>query len=103
MKEQLSKIWFYVKKYKYLITSVFFIVWILFLDQTGIMFKSKLNKEINFLEKRKAFYTEEIEKNEKYYQDLLTNPATKERLAREEYYMSKDNEDVFIIVDKTDE
>lgn len=103
MKEQVSKIWFYIKKYKYIITSVFFIVWILFLDQTGIMFKSKLNEEINFLEKRKAYYVEEIEKNEKYYQDLLTNPATKERLAREEYYMSKDNEDVFIIVDKTED
>jgi len=103
MKEQVSKIWFYIKKYKYIITSVFFIVWIFFMDQTGIMFKSKLNKEIDFLEKRKAFYVEEIEKNEKYYQDLLTNPATKERLAREEYYMSKDNEDVFLIVDKTED
>ncbi|MCF6367101.1 MAG: septum formation initiator family protein [Bacteroidales bacterium] len=102
MKEQVSKIWFFIKKYKYIITSVFFIVWIFFIAQTGIMFKSKLNEEINFLEKRKAYYVEEIEKNEKYYQDLLTNPATKERLAREEYFMSKDNEDVFIIVDKTD-
>ncbi len=103
MKEQITPYWSYVKKYKYIITSVFFIVWILFLDQTGIMFKSKLNEEIDFLEKRKTFYTEEIEKNEKYYQDLLTNPATKERLAREEYYMSKENEDVFISVDKTED
>jgi len=99
--EHLKKIWFYLKKYKYIITSLVFFVWILFIDQTGLLFKQKLNKEINSLKNKKAFYIEDIKKNEKYYHDLLTNPKTKEKLAREEYFMSKDNEEVFVIVDKT--
>lgn len=80
---------------------MFFIVWILFIDQTGLLFKRNLYKEINSLKDKKAFYIEDIQKNEKYYQDLLTNPKAKEKLAREEYFMCKDNEEVFIIVDKT--
>jgi len=99
--EQIKNIWFYIKKYKYLLTSIFFIIWILFIDQTGIMFKRNLNKEISSLKDKKSFYIEDIKKNEKYYQDLLSNPKTKEKLAREEYFMSKENEEVFIIVDKT--
>ena len=99
--EYIQNIWLYIKKYKYIITSVFFIVWILFIDQTGIMFKRNLNKEIKSLKDKKAFYIEDIKKNEKYYQDLLTNPKTKEQLAREEYFMSKDNEEVFVVIDKT--
>ena len=39
---------------------------------------------------------------EAYIEDLMTNPETKERLAREEYYMSKENEDVFIIQEESE-
>jgi cell division protein FtsB len=67
------------------------------LDQTGLVYKSKLKEEIDHLENKKHYYQEEIRKNEVYYKDLRTNPEAKERLAREEYYMSKENEDVFII------
>jgi len=99
MKDKLLNIWSFIVKFKYIITIVFFALWILFLDQTSIIYKSSLTKEIDFLEKRRDYYETEIEKNEKYFHDLQTNPKTKERLAREEYYMSKDNEVVYIIKD----
>ncbi len=103
MKDKLNNIWSFTVKYKYIITIVFFVVWIIFLDQTSLIFKSELNKEIDFLRKRKEYYEDEIKKNETYFKDLQTNPKTKERLAREEYYMSKDNEVVFIIKDESEE
>ena len=103
MKEKLLNIWSFIVKYKYIITIVLFVLWILFLDQTSIIYKSNLTKEIEFLKERKDFYEAEIEKNETYFQDLQTNPKTKERLAREEYYMSKDNEVVYIIKDISEE
>ena len=99
MKEKTKIIWSYILKFKYLIAAVVFAVWITFLDQTSLKYKSKLKEEIKSLEKRRKFYKEEIRKNEKYYKDLTTNPDAKERLAREEYYMHKDNEDVFLIVE----
>ncbi len=102
MKEKIKNIWFYIKKYKYIITFLAFAIWITFIDQTNLLYKAKQKKEIQYLEKRKVFYSEDIKQKQKYYQNLLTNPETKERLARENYFMSKKNEDVFIIVDRSD-
>ncbi len=93
-------IWSLIRKFKYAIAVLLFGIWITFIDQTNLRFKSKLRNDIEYLKNKKKFYKKEILKNEKYYKDLTTNPGAKERLAREEYYMSKDNEDVFIIVDK---
>lgn len=101
MKKRFSNIWSFILSYKYIITILVFAIWILFLDQTNLLYRSKLLKEIDFLEKRNDYYEAEIEKNETYYQDLLNNPKAKERLAREEYFMKKDNEEIFIIDDQT--
>ena len=102
MKEKIKSIWSFILKYKYIITILVFAIWILFLDHTNLIYRSKLSKEIDFLKKRQAYYEAEIEKNETYFNDLQTNPKTKERLAREEYYMKKDNEEVYIINDLSD-
>ncbi|NPA69105.1 MAG: septum formation initiator [Chlorobi bacterium] len=102
MKDNAKKIWYYITKFKYLIAFTAFAVWITFIDQTNLRFKSELKQEIEYLKNKKEYYREEILKNEKYYKDLTTNPDAKERLAREEYYMHKDNEEVFLIKDKTE-
>lgn len=102
MKEKTKIIWSYIVKFKYVIAVLVFAVWITFIDQTNLRFKSKLRDEIEYLKNKKEFYKEGIRKNDKYYKDLTTNPDAKERLAREEYYMSKDNEDVFIITEKSE-
>ena len=103
MKDKLLNLWSFTVKYKYVITILVFIVWILFLDQTNLLYMSDLKEEIEFLKKRQVYYEDEIEKNEKYFNDLQSNVKTKERLAREEYYMKKDNEEIFIIKDLTTE
>ncbi len=100
MEIKVRNIWSYILKFKYLIAVLVFAIWITFIDQTNLRFKSELRNEIDYLRNKKEYYQKEIRKNEIYYKDLMTNPDAKERLAREEYYMSKDNEDVFIIVDK---
>ena len=103
MTDNLKHIWSFILKYKYIITLVLFAFWIMFLDQTSLVYKSKLKEEIDHLRKKMEYYIEEVSKNEIYYKDLQTNPKTKEKLAREEYYMSKDSEDIFIIQDESEE
>lgn len=98
----MKKMWFYTKKVRYLIVIILFAVWITFIDQTNLRFKANLKGDIEYLKSKIEIYKEEIRKNEKYYRDLTTNPDAKERLAREEYYMHRDNEDVFIIVDNSE-
>ena len=48
------------------------------------------------LEAEKEYYKNEIEKDKKAIQELSTEEGI-EKLAREKYYMKKDNEEIYII------
>ena len=52
------------------------------------------------LEKEIKHYQKEIEINSKKLNDLHTDKEGLERFAREEYFMKKPNEDVYIIKNK---
>jgi cell division protein FtsB len=81
---------------KYTLVSLFFIVWMLFLDNYSYMDSRVLDKEINELEDNKRYYQEEIAKDEQSIKNL-NNPGQTEKYAREKYYMKKDSEDIYII------
>eukprot|EP01137_Pigoraptor_chileana_P035220 Opistho-2@28932 len=84
---------------KYLVASVFFIVWMLFFDQRDYFQQRERKAELNKLEAKKRYYVEEIEKTRKQLQDLQNNPAALEKFARERYLMKRNGEDIFIIED----
>lgn len=81
---------------KYVLVLVFFIIWMLFLDNYSYMDHRFLNKEIEELETNKKYYQNEIKKDKKSIK-TLKNQHQIEKYAREKYYMKKDNEDIFII------
>jgi cell division protein DivIC len=87
---------------KYLVTSVFFIVWMLFFDQRDYFQLRDRQAELNKLEAKKRYYVREIEKTKKELEDLQHNPAALEKFAREHYLMKKDGEDIYIIEDSSD-
>ena len=78
----------------------------LFFALTFIMGDSSLYKrytydeKIRSLEKEIKHYQKEIEINSKKLNDLHTDKEGLERFAREEYFMKKPNEDVYIIKNK---
>ncbi|NNT72265.1 septum formation initiator family protein [Flavobacterium sp. IMCC34852] len=81
---------------RYVIVLVFFMVWMLFLDNTSYMEQRVLNKQLDELEDNKKYYQDEIRKDEENIK-LLKNPDQIEKYAREKYYMKRDSEDVYII------
>jgi cell division protein DivIC len=87
---------------KYLVASVFFIVWMLFFDQRDYFQLRDRQAELNKLEAKKHYYVQEIEKTKKELQDLQNNPAALEKFAREHYLMKKDGEDIYIIEDSSE-
>ena len=87
---------------KYLVASVFFIVWMLFFDQRDYFQLKERQAELQKLETKKHYYVQEIEKAKKELQDLQNNPAALEKFAREHYLMKKDGEDIYIIEDSSD-
>ena len=84
---------------KYLVASVFFVVWMLFFDQRDYFQLRDRQEELKKLEAQMRYYVQEIEKTKKELQDLQNNPAALEKFAREHYLMKKDGEDIYIIED----
>ncbi len=86
--------------------NAYWLVTIVFFALTFIMGDSSLYKrytydeKIRSLEKEIKHYQKEIEINSKKLNDLHTDKQGLERFAREEYFMKKPNEDVYIIKNK---
>ena len=57
----------------------------------------KYDETIHSLQKQIKFYQKEIDTNRKKLEELRTDKEGLERFAHEEYYMSRENEDVYII------
>jgi cell division protein DivIC len=81
---------------RYVIVLAFFIVWMLFLDNTSYMEQRILNKQLDELEDNQKYYQDEIKKDEEKIKQL-NNPDQIEKYAREKYYMKRDSEDIYII------
>jgi cell division protein DivIC len=86
---------------KYLLAGVFFIIWMLFVDQRDYFQQKERRDELRKLEMKKEYYQKEIDKTRKELGDLQNSPAALERFAREHYLMKKEGEDIFIIEDST--
>jgi cell division protein DivIC len=88
-------------KNKYFLSITAFIVWILFFDPRDVFTQIEHRRELNELQVSKAWYQKEIEKESVEAEQLRSNPATIEKYAREKYLMKRDNEDIFIIPEKS--
>ena len=96
-KHKLKQIFNYIIKNKFWLTISIFLVWILFLDQNNIFQLMKYDGEIKDLKKQKEYLnTKIVEDSTKLYQ-LITDDKSLEKFAREEYFMHKPNEEVFVI------
>jgi cell division protein FtsB len=91
-----KKTWFKIVSNKYLLISLLFAAWMLFLDNYSYMDQRQLNKQIDELQDNKKYYQEEIKKDNQSIK-LLKNQDQVEKYAREKYYMKRENEDIYII------
>ncbi|TXI15127.1 MAG: septum formation initiator family protein [Pedobacter sp.] len=91
-----------ILKNKYIISSTFFVLWMLFFDRNDLMSQYQYWNQLKKLEAEKSFYTKEIKTIKKDLNELNTNPIMLEKFAREKYLMKKENEDLFVIVNTSE-
>ncbi len=87
-------------KNKYFITTVVFLVLMIFLDRNNLISQYKLRKELNGLREELRFYREQAAKDSIELNRLLSDSLELEKLGREKYMMKRDSEDIYIIVRK---
>lgn len=85
---------------KYLIALVAFVVWIIFFDDNNIRQHQKNLKELALLEEQVAFYKHKIEADKRKLFELQTNDENLEKFAREQFFMKKANEEIYVIVEE---
>ena len=91
----------FFKKYinnKYFYAILAFTIWLIFFDQESLRVQYKLMQIKNDLNMQKQYYNDNISKDKAAIKTLEDNTLYLEKYARENYYMKKDNEDVYIIV-----
>ena len=71
-----------------------------FFDRNNFLYLRENLSELKKLETEKKYYTEQIALNESNLNELLTNQETLEKFAREKYLMKKDNEEIFVMIEK---
>ncbi|HTB52504.1 MAG TPA: septum formation initiator family protein [Ferruginibacter sp.] len=84
-------------KNKYLIASMFFLVWMIFFDPKDIPSDIARRDKYRELERNEAHLDQLIAETQDELTQLKTNAQTIEKYAREKYQMKKDNEDLFIV------
>ena len=80
----------------YVITSLLFLFWMIFMDTNSLIFHKELNNEIRDLTEQRNKLKIEIEKDKKLIKDL-NDIDNYEKFARENFYMKKDDEEIYII------
>lgn len=99
-KDPVKELWLKLPPYvrnRYFLALVAFTFWMVFIDRHDVMTQFQLRGTVDRLENELVEADHKIAAEEAEKLDMESN---RERFARESYYMQKDDEDVFIIVNK---
>ena len=91
-----------VFKNKFVLALLIFFVWLIFFDQNNLIDRIHQIQRNDKLNKEKDYYIEKIQEDSTKLHQLKTDEENLEEFAREQYYMKKKNEDIFIIVEEED-
>ncbi len=96
LKEIRNKKWFSILGNIYVLVLTVFLIWMLFFDTNSLLIHWELRNEIKKLERQQEFLKEEISKDKKII-EKLSDPEELEKFAREQYYLKKKNEEIYLI------
>lgn len=94
---RIISVWALVCRFKYLVVIAIMGIVMGYLDDNSYYERSLRWARISQYKAEIADYKARYEYDAACLRDLESNPATVERLARERYYLSRPNEDVFVI------
>lgn len=93
---KLLTIWNYIRRRKYWITLLIFLVVIGFLDENSLVQRIRHHNEISTLNSEIEKYRKQYEEDTERLKELTTNPEALEKIAREKYLMKKPDEDIYV-------
>jgi cell division protein FtsB len=95
-KDLRKKRWFGIVSNIYVLVLTIFTVWMVFFDTNSLMIHLELRREIDKLKKQQEFLREEITRDKEII-EKLSDPKELEKFAREEYYLKREGEQIYLI------
>lgn len=89
----------YTKNF-YFVFTLFFVIWMVFIDSNDIFSQFKLSSKLSELQKQKEFYLDKKIKIQEDREELMSNSEMLEKFARERYLMKKKSEDLYVVVEE---
>lgn len=96
MSEFLLPIWNFIRRNKYAVAVVAFLLIIVFLDQNSLLRRFSQKRQMKDLQEEIDMYRAQIDENSELLDDIENDEILRERLARKNYNMSCPDEDVFV-------
>jgi len=92
-----ANVWYRRLTNKYVLATLFFLVWMTFADSNSMVLQMELDAERRALENGIEFYQKELEKARRQLDELASDPEKLEKFARETYWMRRDGEHVILV------
>ena len=89
----------WLNHYKYLIVIVVGVLIVGFFDDNSLLRRVKLQLQISKIEDEIDAFNKKNEAEKKELNELKRNPKAIEKIAREQYFMKADDEDIFVLSD----
>lgn len=88
-----------VVRNKYFVVTLFFVVWVLFIDTGNLFVWMRDLNTVSAQEQQKQYYKEAILRTDEKLKELESNKDSLEKFAREQYLFHEADEEVFVLVE----
>lgn len=89
-------------KNRYVLCTLGLVAWIAFFDSFDLFTTVKNQRLLSKMQEQKEWYQEQIIETKEDLHELNSDDALLEKFARERYLMKRENEDIFILVPKSE-
>jgi cell division protein FtsB len=87
-------------KNKYTLSTVVFLLWLTFFNEIDLIYIFKSRREVSDLRAEVQRMKDDNLKATEALHDLTTNTYSLEKFARENYYMKRENEEVYVFKER---
>ncbi len=88
-----------IMRNKYTVVTVFFLVWVLFVDTNNLFVWINDLNTVSTQERQKEHYRRAIKQTDEKLDELTSNKDSLEKFAREQYLFHQKDEEIFLVVE----
>ena len=87
-------------KSKYTLSTVIFLLWLTFFNEIDLIYIFQSRREVTALRTEVQRMKDDNARATEALHDLTTNTYSLEKFARENYYMKRENEEVYVLKER---